>query len=312
MIRSADSQRLSTNSIGGEFLRHFDPSKEKPVQNSSEKDTQSLIEAAMNSLPPKRAANAPATARERNSIGRRDYDLALAQRLEQLRIAMGEDDQPVLPQAQAAAPSPSIRLTTDTASNVGAATLITTAIVSALAGSGLTWLILSNNSPTPFLPPERIVSIPAVVPPPLPAPALPVAATTKEETAAPVLPPQKTDDEVAIELIESWRMAWANRDVDAYLSFYSPDFVSSKGLEGDKWAEDRRKNLSSRKQISVNIHELRVERLADDQMQVSFLQDYASGNYRETAQPKTLLLKSQTDRWLIVSEWEGTKPRPNK
>lgn len=277
------------------------------MQNSSEKDTQSLIEAAMNSLPPKSAANAPATARERNSIGRRDYDLALAQRLEQLHMAMGDDGQHVLPQAPTTVQNTPIPLATNNAREFGAATLITTAIVSALAGSGLTWLVLSNNGPTPFLPPAPVVSIAAVVPPP-PPPALPVAATTKEETAAPVLPPQKSAEQVATELLEGWRTAWANRDVDAYLGYYSRDFVSSKGQERGKWAEDRRKNLSSRHQISVNIHELKAERLADDQMQVSFLQDYASGNYRETAQPKTLLFKRQADSWLIVGEWQGANP----
>ena len=40
-------------------------------------------------------------------------------------------------------------------------------------------------------------------------------------------------------------------------------------------------------------------------MKLVFLQDYASGKYREHAQPKTLLLLLQDARWLIVEERQG-------
>ena len=73
---------------------------------------------------------------------------------------------------------------------------------------------------------------------------------------------------------------------------------------------ERRKNLSSRPQISVSVHDLRIERLAEDRMKLAFLQDYAAGNYRENAQAKTLVLARNASNWLILGEWQGAEQAP--
>lgn len=55
----------------------------------------------------------------------------------------------------------------------------------------------------------------------------------------------------------------------------------------------------------MTVNDLRIERLSDDRIKALFLQDYTSGSYRETAQPKTLLLERTGQEWKIAGEWEG-------
>lgn len=267
--------------------------EEKPVPNSTAPELNSVIESAMSRLsaqtPPPEAAPAPAP-NQRDSLGRRDYDQALAHRLEQLQAAMGENA-PAAPPAAKPAPS-SVQPRAP-----HAAALLATALISALAGAGAMWLAIGGKSASEPAQTRIISALPS--PPPTavePAPAPPTV--------------QKNDEALARELVENWRQAWSNRDGEAYLSHYSPDFAPADGQNRNTWAEGRRKNLASRSDISVQVRDLRIEQLADQQMRLTFLQDYASGRYRENAQPKTLLLARQDARWRIVGEWQGAMPKP--
>lgn len=244
---------------------------------------------------------APKPAKERKSLGRRDYDRALAQRLEQLQTAMGESPATVPPVLQAASIPPSAAPRT-----TPAATLLATALVSALAGAGAMWLAIGGQPANEPAPPQIINAAPAPVAPPV-APQVPVA-----ESAAPAAseaaPMVNRDEDQARELLEAWRHAWSSRDSDAYLSFYSPNFTPADGQKRADWAAARRKNLASRPAIKVEVREINVERIDDRQLRLAFLQDYAAGSYRETAQPKILRLVRQQGKWLIAEEWQGMAP----
>jgi hypothetical protein len=258
------------------------------VADSTQPDVSSVIESAMSRLAP---GNDPANARK--NLGRRDYDLALAKRLEQLRTAMGEDaPAEKTPAAPTASPASAPGRT------FAAGTLAATALLSALAGAGLMWLARANDTPAPAKQTKPISIAPAAtVPPPI---AIPVA-------AAPT-PIDSTEDEVRKRL-ESWRQAWASRESEAYLRHYSPDFIPADGQKHADWAAARRKNLASRSDIDVQVRELRIEKIDDERLKASFLQDYASGNYREKAQEKTLLFVRRGSDWLIAGEWQGMAPR---
>lgn len=248
--------------------------------------------------PPEADRPAPAPQAVRTSVGRREYDQALAHRLEQLHRAMGEDDQeaPGMPSTN---PIP-VAATADRYT-FRLQTLVITALAAALLGAGLTWHALGSNGSAETLAPSPIDTVSA--PPTAPAPASASAVTA--------LPPSLTTDEEQVrELLEAWRQAWSQRDIEAYLSHYSSDFVPTKGQKRPEWVAERRKNLSSRPQISINVHDLRIERLAEDRMKLAFLQDYAAGNYRENAQAKTLLLVRKASSWLILGEWQGAEPAP--
>jgi ketosteroid isomerase-like protein len=164
------------------------------------------------------------------------------------------------------------------------------------------WLALGGNPPAPE-PQTRSISAAPVVP----APPTAVAPAAEALPSTPPVPARSDEDQVR-ETLEAWRQAWSNRDSAAYLSHYSPDFAPPDGQNRTEWAAARRKNLASRTDISVQIHALQIERIAGDQMKLSFLQDYASGSYREKAQAKTLRMIRQDADWLIAGEWQGSPP----
>lgn len=270
------------------------------MPNSTKADINNVIESAMSRLDGKASVeNAkPDPALTRKSLGRRDYDLALAQRLEQLRTAMGEETSETTSAPPIAAPA----FVTTQRRSLQAGILFATAIFSALSGAGLMWLAIGGNPPTPE-PPTRNISVTPT------APVAQVAPTPAAEATPPTPPsPVRSDDDQARDLLEAWRTAWSNRDIESYLSHYAPDFTPADGQKRADWAAARRKNISSRPEISVQVHQLRIERIDENQIRLSFLQDYAAGAYREKDQAKTLLLVRTDEHWLIASEWQGKPP----
>lgn len=217
-------------------------------------------------------------------FSRQSYAVALAKRLELLR-SIGRGTHEVPPPLAVEQPSkPPCCLRTGT--------LLLAMLLSILAGAAMTWLS-TQASPQPV-----------VAPAPASTPTLP------EVVAAPVAAPkpQPSDEDRARELVENWRSAWAGRDVETYLACYGADFAPANGQTRDAWEAARRKNIASRSSIAVATNGLTFERLDALRMKVSFLQDYASGSYRETAQPKTLLLVRSEAGWLIAGEWQGEVP----
>lgn len=102
--------------------------------------------------------------------------------------------------------------------------------------------------------------------------------------------------------VDSWRQAWAAQDVDAYLSHYSRQFKPQKERDRQTWAANRRRVILSRPDIELKVSELQLERLDAQGWRVHFLQDYASGTYVETQQPKILEWVLEDGRWLITAE----------
>lgn len=234
---------------------------------------------------------------ESEGAGRRDYDPALTRRLAQIRAALGRDDPPVSappgfasePERQpapAVAPPPEA-LGVSRTQGYGVRTLLVTGLASAVAGASLMWLAIGGAGH------DR--------------PAEPAAAVA---TAAVAVPAQPVDDgeAKARDLVERWRQAWVARDIEAYLACYSTDFVAANGQPRSSWAVARRTKLASQSEITVQVHHMSIERVAEDRLKIEFQQDYSSGSYLEIAQPKTLLLVRTSGDWLIAGEWSGTRP----
>jgi hypothetical protein len=247
-----------------------------------------VIELAMSRLAhrsPESAATDGRKEREKLDLGRRGYDLALAKRLEQLQ-AMDQGAHG-MPPAPAPEPAPQHRC-------LQTGILLALVMLSVAAGAGVTWLATRAN-------PEHVVA-PAAVVAPVPVPSQVVEAAS----IAPA--PIATDEDQVRKLIENWRSAWAGREVDAYLACYVTDFTPANGQTHDVWTAARRKNIATRSSIIVAINDLKLERFDAQRMTAHFLQNYASGNYRETAQPKTLLLVRGEAGWQIAGEWQGEAP----
>lgn len=224
------------------------------------------------------------------SVGRREYDKALSRRLAQLHQAMGIDETQEPPPAKSPPP------VTEIARKNGflPSTLILTGLISGLAGAGAMWL--ATGSATAL----QSAAVAPTTPPLIVAPAPPLP---PHEVAPATV---KSAESLARELVEEWRTAWTKRDVEAYLSFYSPEFKPGNGSTRADWAAARRKNLASRTDIQVAVRELEITQIANNRLTASFQQDYVSGNYRENAQSKTLVLSLDHGKWQISEERSGT------
>jgi adhesin transport system outer membrane protein len=159
--------------------------------------------------------------------------------------------------------------------------------------------------PAPVAPPAPL-SVPAPVtsPAPVPAPLPPPAPDAQMRMPVPVAPASSPDDANYSEVrqaLQNWRAAWARRDVDAYLQFYSPNFVAPTGTDREAWKERRKTALSRATDITVEIADLTVTLNDATQATMVFKQTYRSANYRDIV-TKTLQWTKLGDRWLIVRE----------
>ena len=157
-------------------------------------------------------------------------------------------------------------------------------LVAAAAGAVLMWSVTGGSVRTPGPTPPKTAA----------------AAATIVPAAVPV-------DTQVRDRLEQWRQSWSNRDADAYLGFYSAQFIPANGAERSVWAEGRRKNFLGKSSISVRIDDVKVVPENNNQAKVTLLQDYTSDSYKETRQPKTFLLSREGGDWQIIGEWEGIR-----
>lgn len=245
-----------------------------------------LIEAAMGRLGGNWCKNEDAAQSRSRQISER----ALQQRLAQLKTAMGEGgEQP------AVRPVPNVRSTrpavATSAEGYQSSTLLLVALVSALIGAGaMRWATETRDLADTAVPV-------AVAPQSAEIPSPPVAMLPEVVTPDP--------DSEARAFVERWRQAWTARDVEAYLENYGTDFVPANGQNRTQWEAARRNAILGKAGISVQINDLKIVSREGNRLEVSFLQDYAAGSYRETARPKTLSLIRQGGRWTIARELQG-------
>lgn len=213
----------------------------------------------------------------------------MARRLEQLQTALGESDAAPAKATTSQALPPELK----SEKTFGAGSLIITAMISALSGAGMMSL---------FVPHAEVPARP--VPAPQVLAVAPATAPARRETA--LVAPSNTEinDKTRIgEVLDAWRNAWIKRDIASYLNAYSQQFTPADGNTRNTWVAARAKKLSAGAPIDIQIRELGIERLNGDQFKATFLQDYASGSYREMARTKVLLIARENGEWKITKEW---------
>jgi ketosteroid isomerase-like protein len=223
------------------------------------------------------------------SLGRRIYDETLPHRVNPAHSVTGKDQSLSSEASPQSEPDPAIALRTKPIPYLR----IATHFISAATGAVVMWFVMSEPVRTPIpTPSAATVTVAAVAPSVL---------ETKSST-----PPTAVPANLQVsDMLERWRQAWSNRDIDAYLGFYSARFVPADGTKRSVWAEGRRKNFLSRVSISVGIHDVKIIPIGSQQVKITLLQDYASGSYQETRQPKTFLLTREGGDWRIAGEWQG-------
>ena len=118
---------------------------------------------------------------------------------------------------------------------------------------------------------------------------------------------EKERDEV-IRIIETWRTSWERKDVERYMSLYSPDFVSS-GKNWQQWKEHKARLAKQYNRIKVDVQNLRIVQ-NDGLVLASFIQKYGN-EYFSSSGRKTIYLK-HASRWRIIGEtFEGSERKPS-
>ncbi|NTV69926.1 MAG: nuclear transport factor 2 family protein [Azonexaceae bacterium] len=217
------------------------------------------------------------------------HERAMARRLEQLHAALGESDAPSAKAANIEQRPVAIA----SAHAFGTGSLIITALISALLGASMMRLG-ETQAQTPA---HRAPAPQATAAAPTTSPVLLEAALNAPGSA------ESSDKTNISALLDTWRSAWAQRDIASYLNAYSQQFTPTDGNTREAWVAARTKKLSVGAPIDIQVRELGIERLNADQFKVTFLQDYASGSYREMARTKVLLIVRENDEWKIAKEW---------
>ena len=98
-------------------------------------------------------------------------------------------------------------------------------------------------------------------------------------------------------LARAWALAWSDKRVDDYLSFYASVFAPP-GVSRGGWEKTRRERLTRPLFIEVELSNVRSQIHGPDHATVSFDQVYRSDTFGDSI-VKTLELVREADLWKI-------------
>ena len=133
------------------------------------------------------------------------------------------------------------------------------------------------------------------------APATAPAGTAK----TPQKPPASSSTDDVVRSLNNWARAWSSNDVAGYLSSYSSDFQTPKGMSRRAWESERRSRIAKPRKIEVRVDSPKVRFEENNRAVVSFRQHYKSGGLDVTG-GKTLVMVKHGDKWLIQQERTGS------
>ena len=112
------------------------------------------------------------------------------------------------------------------------------------------------------------------------------------------------NDQIRSEVLNTvtqWAKAWSDQDVDAYLSYYAPEYSPDGDVTRQDWIEYRKDRITSPGYIKISLSSIRVAIQGDTLVRASFLQKYESDTYSDIVK-KTLILNQIDKQWRIVQE----------
>lgn len=104
--------------------------------------------------------------------------------------------------------------------------------------------------------------------------------------------------------VAGWADAWSEQDVKAYLSYYSSDFATPKGVSRKAWIDERHARISGKDRIVVKVNSPQVT-INGNTATVKFRQSYVSDRLTANS-PKTLVLTKAGGKWQIRQERIGS------
>lgn len=136
------------------------------------------------------------------------------------------------------------------------------------------------------------------------AAAAPVAAPAAEATPVAAEPAAPADSGAAVgeinDMLTGWANAWTAKDAKAYLGFYADTFEHGKKSRS-VWEGQRKRLLSNKDTITLNLTEVQISLQSDVLAEVSFNQAYTSNKFSDNG-AKVLVLNKSSGAWKIQKE----------
>ncbi len=104
-------------------------------------------------------------------------------------------------------------------------------------------------------------------------------------------------------MLDSWKKAWEQKDLVAYMSFYDSGF-QSRGMDFKAWKKHREKLNQKYRLITVDITDLKIERTSAVMASVRFTQKYEADDYEDEGLKSLLLVKRGKDWKIKEEEWK--------
>lgn len=110
----------------------------------------------------------------------------------------------------------------------------------------------------------------------------------------------KEETEVIEQIIEGWRSSWESKDINRYISYYSPHFTI-RGMDINGWKQYKERLNRKYRSIRVKIGNLGIYRYNDTILAI-FYQDYRSPMLSSRGL-KRLYFRKNSEKWKIIGEF---------
>ncbi|MFI4926275.1 MAG: tetratricopeptide repeat protein [Burkholderiales bacterium] len=144
----------------------------------------------------------------------------------------------------------------------------------------------------------------AAHPAPAPAPAVAAAAASSAAStpAATAAGPAAGTREVEA-AVHAWANAWSSKDMNTYLASYGKEFDPPGKQSRAAWEAERRSRIVGKKQISVQLGDLKVA-VTGNKAVAHFHQNYSADGLKVSSHKRLDLVKNG-EHWTIVRESTG-------
>ena len=109
--------------------------------------------------------------------------------------------------------------------------------------------------------------------------------------------------ETTTKMIEQWRTAWQNKNIDDYIEFYDQDFTSN-GMDIKKWKTFKTALNKTYKEIKVNFSKPMIFAYKNYAI-ARFLQAYSSDQHEDFGEKLVYLVKRGDSYKILGEEWQN-------
>ena len=105
---------------------------------------------------------------------------------------------------------------------------------------------------------------------------------------------------LAVPSVTIGTQVWMNKNLELYFSYYVNDFAG-QFADAKAWRQSRKSKILNAQQLKIELSDIQFVNRNDDTVEVSFIQNYQSGSYKDSGR-KLLYMKKIKGRWLVTQE----------